>query len=174
MQDSRFQADMEGEFHMHLAHRLATTLKVALLAVFLALPASVPASSGAPAAPGTPENLDFIAGERAIQAKDWALALAYFSRVTDDRDFAARAHNWMGYAERQRGDLNAAFRHYGKALALDPGLLGAHEYVGEAHLMAGNLARAEEHLAILARLCAARCEEYLELKEKIARYKRKG
>jgi tetratricopeptide (TPR) repeat protein len=150
---------------------LAATVRVVLLAASLALSGTVfPSGGAAPAFPGKPQNLDFVAGERAIQAKDWPLAIAYFSRVTDDQDFAAGAYNWMGYAERQQGHLDAAFGYYDKALAIDPRHLGAHEYIGEAYLMAGNLAKAEEHLAILDKLCSRRCEEYADLKRKIGDY----
>ncbi|MBS1173793.1 MAG: tetratricopeptide repeat protein [Proteobacteria bacterium] len=125
-------------------------LKSALRAVVLALPAAALPFGGPLPYASTPQNPDYIAGESAIQAKDWAGAIGYFSRLTDD-----------------------AFRHYDKALALDPKHRGAHEYIGEAYLIAGDLAKAEEHLAILDKLCFFGCEEYSELKKKIAEYKRK-
>lgn len=69
--------------------------------------------------------------------------------------------------------MEQAFAHYRKALDLDPEHKGAHEYIGEAYLMVGDLARAEEHLAALDGLCFFGCEEYRELKEAIAAYKAK-
>lgn len=159
---------------MCLPRSVSTTLSIALLAVSLALSAAAHAHSGPPTEPNKPQNPDYIAGERAIQTKDWAVAIGYFSRLTGDREYAANAYNWMGYAERQQGHLDAAFGNYNKALELDPKHRGAHEYVGEAYLMAGNVAKAEEHLAILDKLCFFGCEEYSELKKKIADYKRKG
>ena len=148
-------------------------LKSALRAVVLALPAAALPFGGPLPDASTPQNPDYIAGESAIQAKDWAGAIGYFSRLTDDRNYAASAYNRMGYAERQLGHLDAAFRYYDKALALDPKHRGAHEYIGEAYLIAGDRAKAEEHLAILDKLCFFGCEEYSELKKKIAEYKRK-
>jgi len=77
-----------------------------------------------------------------------------------------------GGAARQSGDLQSAFAHYERALQIDPSHRGAHEYVGEAWLMAGNLAKAEEHLKALDKLCFFPCEEYSDLKAEIARYRR--
>ena len=56
-------------------------------------------------------------------------------------------------------------------LEIDPKHRGAHEYIGEAYLMVKNLARAEEHLAALDRICLLPCEEYTDLKAKVAAYK---
>lgn len=71
------------------------------------------------------------------------------------------------------GNLDAAFKHYGRALELNPRHRGAHEYVGEAYLMVGRLADAERHLAELARICLIPCEEHDDLKQKIAEYQQK-
>ena len=83
----------------------------------------------------------------------------------------ADAQNWLGYAYRKSGNLDAAFLHYDKALAIDPRHRGAHEYLGEAYLMAGNLPRAEEHLKILDKLCWTPCSEYTQLKTAVAAYR---
>ena len=58
-------------------------------------------------------------------------------------------------------------RHYNEALRLDPKHLGAHEYIGEAYLMSGNLDKAREHLAQLDKLCRFGCKEYSELKKEV-------
>ena len=109
-----------------------------------------------------------------IKAEQYALAIktleAYVARVRND----ASAENWLGYAYRKTGKLEPAFVHYNKALKLDPGHRGAHEYIGEAYLMAGNLAKAEEHLKILNRLCWLHCEEQEDLKAAVAAYKAKA
>ena len=109
-----------------------------------------------------------------IKAEQYALAIktleAYVARVKND----ANAENWLGYAYRKTGQLEPAFVHYNKALKLDPGHRGAHEYIGEAYLMAGKLDKAEEHMKILNRLCWLHCEEQQDLKAAIAEYKAKG
>jgi tetratricopeptide (TPR) repeat protein len=108
-----------------------------------------------------------------IKAEQFALAIkvleSYVARVKND----ASAENWLGYSYRKTGQLEPAFVHYQKALKLDPGHRGAHEYIGEAYLMAGNLPKAEEHLKILGRLCWVHCEELEDLKKAVAEYKTK-
>jgi tetratricopeptide (TPR) repeat protein len=83
----------------------------------------------------------------------------------------ADAQNWLGFAYRKTGNLDAAFLHYDKALAIDPRHRGAHEYMGEAYLLTGNIAQAEEHLKALDRLCFTPCTEYATLKREVASWK---
>lgn len=65
-----------------------------------------------------------------------------------------------------------AFEHYRIALKLEPNHKGAHEYIGEAYLMAKKPAEAERHLAELQRICGnTTCEEDLDLARAIAQYK---
>jgi mannitol/fructose-specific phosphotransferase system IIA component len=63
--------------------------------------------------------------------------------------------------------MDLVFRHYNEALRIEPTHLGAHEYLGEAYLMVGNLAKAREHLAILERICGA-CHERAKLAAAVA------
>lgn len=118
-----------------------------------------------------PVDPQYARAVTAIEAKDWATAVGLLTELVARDDKNANAFNYLGYAERNRGNLNSAFRHYGRAVALDPGHRGVREYLGEAYLMAGNLPKAEEQLAALDKLCFFSCEEYRELKEKIAAYK---
>jgi DNA-binding SARP family transcriptional activator len=67
-------------------------------------------------------------------------------------------------------NMDVVFKHYTEALRLDPRHRGAHEYIGEAYLMVGNLAKAREHLAALDKLCFFTCAEYRDLKRAIQRY----
>jgi len=83
----------------------------------------------------------------------------------------ADAQNWLGYAYRKSGNYDAAFLHYDKALAINPKHRGAHEYMGEAYLLLGNLPQAEEHLKVLDKICWLPCSEYSTLKAKVAEYK---
>ncbi len=59
---------------------------------------------------------------------------------------------------------------YQKALAIDPKHKGAHENIGEAYLVLGDLARAKEHLAVLNKLCFFPCEEYSDLTKAVQAY----
>ena len=114
------------------------------------------------------------AARRYLQAKKWPDAIAELKRVNDSRN--ADWNNLMGYSLRKQAtpDLAGAERHYDAALRIAPTHRGALEYAGELMLMKGDLARAEQRLAELARACASSCEEYADLKGTVARFKAAG
>jgi len=116
---------------------------------------------------------DYDAGKKAIEATNWKLAIDHLSRAAARDSGNADIHNWLGYAYRKSGNLDAAFRSYNEALRLDPRHKGAHEYIGEAYLMANNVAKAEEHLAQLDKICFFPCEEYRDLKKAVEAYRQR-
>ena len=65
-------------------------------------------------------------------------------------------------------DMALGRKHCHEALRIDPRHRGAQEYIGEAHLMTGNLSKAREHLAALDKICFFGCAEYDMLKKAIA------
>lgn len=131
------------------------------------------AAGGGGSAPVKQVDSDLDRANQAIKAKEYERAISYLNAVVARDDQNAEAYNLLGFSERMRGNLDAAFKHYERALAIDPKHRGAHEYVGETYLLAGNLPKAEEHLAILDKLCFFSCEEYRDLKAAIAAYKAK-
>jgi tetratricopeptide (TPR) repeat protein len=86
---------------------------------------------------------------------------------------SADLQNYLGYANRKQRQFDAAFRHYKRALELDPRHRGAHEYIGEAYLETNDLAGAERHLAALRGICLLPCEELTDLEKAVAQYKAK-
>ena len=120
-----------------------------------------------------PRDPDYENGRKAIESKNWKLAVDRLKRAAARDPGNADIHNYLGYAYRKSGNLDAAFRSYGEALRLDPGHKGAHEYLGEAYLTVNNLAKAEEHLAALDRICFFSCEEYRDLKKQIEEYRKR-
>ena len=112
------------------------------------------------------------AAKAAIDKKDWAAAQAGLKQALAGTPNNADYHNLYAYSLRKGSnpDMAAVFSHYADALRIDPKHRGAHEYSGEAYLMAGNLAKAKEHLATLDRLCTFGCEEYADLKNAVAQY----
>jgi tetratricopeptide (TPR) repeat protein len=139
-----------------------------LVALCLAMPAAF--AAGSDATPAQAANTDFAAGRAAIGRQDWNSAVATFEKVVAQDKKNADAYNWLGYANRKAGKLDAAFRNYDAALAINPKHRGAHEYVGEAYLMVKDLPRAQEQLAILAKLCNSSCEEYRDLQQAVTKY----
>ncbi len=157
---------------------LKATLSAACLmalAGFWGPPAYAAGTESPTSAPaGAAEDPNYAAGKQALAASDWKAAADDFGKAVQNQPGNANAQNLLAYSYRKLGNLDMAFRHYNEALRLDPDHRGAHEYIGEAYLMAGNLPKAEEHLAALDRLCMFGCEEYRTLKKAVADYKQKS
>ena len=119
-------------------------------------------------------NPDWQAGKEAVEAQDWRSAVSHLSKAATAEPENASIQNWLGFAQRKLGNMDAAFAAYGKALKLNPEYKQAHEYIGEAYLMVGDLPQAELHLTELQKLCTPiPCEEYKDLKRAIDEYKKK-
>jgi tetratricopeptide (TPR) repeat protein len=114
---------------------------------------------------------DFAAGVKALAGSDWngAIKALAAAALRDTRN--ADIQNYLGYAYRRLRQLDAAFTHYQLAVTLNPRQRSAHEHLGEAYLVVGNLARAEEHLAALERICLIPCEQYDSLRKAIETYR---
>jgi tetratricopeptide (TPR) repeat protein len=130
------------------------------------------ADSGPSTPPPAPDKLS--AARTQIEAKNWTAAIAELKRVNDTG--SADWNNLMGYSLRKgpTPDFAGAEKFYNEALRIDPRHRGALEYSGELYLQTGDLARAEQRLATLDKLCTFGCEEYDDLKKAIARYKANG
>ena len=82
--------------------------------------------------------------------------------------------NLLGYSYRNLKRYPESFKAYETALDIDPKHRGAHEYIGVAYIQTGNLAKAEEHLAALDKICFFPCEEFTDLKKAVAAAKAKA
>jgi tetratricopeptide (TPR) repeat protein len=103
-----------------------------------------------------------------IKAKDFKAALADLNGMIDRGVQHADVYNLLGFSLRKTGDYAKALTFYKKALDFDANHKGAHEYLGELYVETGQLPKAREHLAILARLCPQGCEERDDLEKAIA------
>jgi tetratricopeptide (TPR) repeat protein len=115
---------------------------------------------------------DFKAGKQALAAAEWNGAIAALQRAALRDPINADIQNYIGYAYRRLRQLGPAIGHYQQALMLNPRHRSAHEHLGEAYLVLGESAKAEQLLAALENLCLIPCEEYDDLKRAIAAYKR--
>jgi tetratricopeptide (TPR) repeat protein len=114
---------------------------------------------------------DYAAGRRAAERKDWAESVRLFERAEKRHPDHADLQNSLGFSYRNLKQYDLAFKHYERALELDPRHRGAHEYIGEAYLMTGDLPNAQKHLAALKDICVLPCEELQDLERAIAQYR---
>ncbi|MCB1954703.1 MAG: tetratricopeptide repeat protein [Rhodocyclaceae bacterium] len=114
---------------------------------------------------------EFARALNALERGDFQRAAGLLELHTRRHPDDAEGWNRLGFARRKAGMLDAAFVAYRRALDLDPRHLGAHEYIGEAYLAAGDVASAEKHLAVLAELCRTPCEQHADLQAAIARHR---
>ena len=113
------------------------------------------------------------ASRKAIADKDWTGAIQLLQRDVAANKATANTYNYLGFAYRNMGNYDEAFKNYEMALKLNPEHRGAHEYVGETYLAVGDLENAKKHLAALDRICFFGCQEYDDLKAAIAAYRPK-
>lgn len=114
---------------------------------------------------------EFAAGKKALLAEDWKSAIAVLTSAALRDPRNADIQNYIGYAYRRLRQMGPAIGHYQQALMLNPRHRSAHEHLGEANLVLGEPAAAEQHLAHLEDICLIGCEEYDDLKRAIAGYK---
>lgn len=146
-------------------------LMIALFAAMSAWAADTPKPDPKPDPKDPDKKSEQLEPARAaIARQDWVGAQALLRAAVERNPQSADAHNLYAYSIRKgpNPSMDEVFRHYNEALRLDPRHLGAHEYIGEAYLMSGNVVKAREHLAELEKLCGAGCREYKLLKLAVA------
>lgn len=151
-------------------------MKSSLVALFalVAMPAWA-VDTPQPPPPAAAPAVDRLAAARGhVKARRWPEALAELRRLNDSGN--PDWNNLLGFVLRKQAtpDLDAAERAYEAALRIAPEHRGALEYSGELYLMKGDLAKAEQRVAQLARGCASSCEEYTDLKQAVDRFKAAG
>lgn len=119
-------------------------------------------------------NPDYTQAVKLIEAGDFASAKPLLEKVVQADPTNADAYNYLGYSLRKLGDRDQALSNYMQALQIAPEHLGANEYLGELYLEMSQIDKAKERLKVLDKACFFGCEEYRELKEKIAAYEAKA
>jgi tetratricopeptide (TPR) repeat protein len=149
-------------------------MKTSILSLLAALVVSLPLYAADTDTPKPEPKKDAVieSARDAIAQKDWMQAQRVLENALARNSGSADYHNLYAYSIRKGANpnMNLVFKHYNEALRLDPNHRGAHEYIGEAYLMVGNLPKAKEHLAALDRLCLFPCSEYSDLKQAVAEF----
>ena len=75
-------------------------------------------------------DADYAVARKAIVAKQWGEAIVALRKAEVRHPDHADLQNYLGYAHRNLKQFDAAFKHYKRAIELDPRHRGAHEYIG--------------------------------------------
>jgi Flp pilus assembly protein TadD len=137
------------------------------LAMALTMNSGALAADSAPA-PQVKVDPELTQARELIAKKDWTGAEQVLSKYVTTSSRSADGYSLLGYSYRNLKRYPESFKAYETALQIDPKHRGAHEYIGEAYILTGNLAKAEEHLKALDKLCFLPCEEYTDLKKAFA------
>ena len=148
--------------------RPSACLLTAVLLAFALIAAADPEDSDPDLAK---RDQDYAAGKAAAEHKDWATAVQLYQLAEKRYPEQADLQNSLGYAYRNLRQFDLAFKHYKRAIQIDPRHRGAHEYIGEAYLITGDLKSAEQHLVALKNICLLSCEELNDLQREIDKYK---
>ena len=139
----------------------------ALLVSLGLAPALIPAPAFAVDNMESTDAPDLSSVRAKIKAKDYAAALTELRDIAEDTQ-QADVYNLLGFTLRKTGDFKTSLTYYTKALELQPDHKAAREYLGELYVETGNMEKAKEQLAVLAKLCPAGCEEREDLQKAIS------
>lgn len=109
---------------------------------------------------------DLTSPREKIKSKNYVGAIEELKKISDTNQHAD-VYNLLGFSLRKSGDFKSALTYYTKALEFDPNHKAAREYLGELYVETGNIEKAKEQLAALAKLCPGGCEEREDLQKAI-------
>jgi tetratricopeptide (TPR) repeat protein len=115
---------------------------------------------------------DLESAKALIDKKDWGSAITSLEKFVKANPNNADGFNLLGYSLRHNRRYPEAIFNYKEALRIDPNHRGAHEYLGQAYVQTKQLDKAKEQLASLETICGTQCEEYVDLKKSIAKFKK--
>lgn len=144
---------------------------VALLVACAAAPAFVRAEAAEDAKTRiAAARVEYERGRKAIDRMDWKSAIEALENAARHDPEDPEFQNLLGFAHRNSGNMDTAFKHYFRALELNPYHRSAHEYIGRAYLMVDQPEKALEHLKALERQCPDGCRERDLLKKAVEDY----
>ena len=122
----------------------------------------------------TNDNSDILMDKKSIHkmidAGEYEKARSNLKIFLENNSSDHEAYNLLGYVERQLQNYELAINFYKKALSIDSNFTGAHHYIAITYLEMDNLSNAKYHLDKLDLICLFGCEDFYDLKNKIAFY----
>ncbi len=120
------------------------------------------------------DNSDILMDKKSIHkmidAGEYEKARSNLKIFIENNSSDHEAYNLLGYVERQLQNYELAINFYKKALSIDSNFTGAHHYIAITYLEMDNLNSAKYHLDKLDLICLFGCEDFYDLKNKIAFY----
>ena len=120
------------------------------------------------------DNSDILMDKKSIHkmidAGEYEKARSKLKIFIENNSSDHEAYNLLGYVERQLQNYELAINFYKKALSIDSNFTGAHHYIAITYLEMDNLNSAKYHLDKLDLICLFGCEDFYDLKNKIAFY----
>lgn len=110
----------------------------------------------------------YDAGRALAEAERYDEAIKVLSFAADKTD--PRILNYLGYSHRRAGRIQVGLGYYNEALLQDPNYTPVREYLGEAHLLLGDVAAAQDQLSEIEKRCGKDCVEYTKLSAQIDAY----
>ena len=107
---------------------------------------------------------------KTIEAREYELARNNLKDFIKDNNYDYEAYNLLGYVERQLQNYDVAISFYKKALSINSNFTGAHHYIAITYLEIDDFKNAKYHLDQLDLICLFGCEDFYDLKNKIAFY----
>jgi Flp pilus assembly protein TadD len=151
-----------------MRQQLTSTLRGLTLVIGLGLAPVLPmAPAGAVDNMTSTEAPDLTSVRAKLAKKDYGAALTELRDLAEDVQ-QADVYNLLGFALRKTGDFKTSLTYYTKALEMQPDHKAAREYLGELYVETGNIEKAKEQLAALAKLCPGGCEEREDLQKAIS------
>tara|TARA_Y100000994_G_scaffold172319_1_gene142044 strand:- start:934 stop:1401 length:468 start_codon:yes stop_codon:yes gene_type:complete len=124
--------------------------------------------------PTTNDNSDILMDKKSIHKMiddgEYEKARSNLKIFIENNSSDHEAYNLLGYVERQLQNYELAINFYKKALSIDSNFTGAHHYIAITYLEMDNLNSAKYHLDKLDLICLFGCEDFYDLKNKIAFY----
>jgi len=124
--------------------------------------------------PKTNDKTDILMNKKSIhkmiEAGEYEKARSNLKIFIENNSFDHEVYNLLGYVERQLQNYELAINFYKKALSIDSNFTGAHHYIAITYLEMDNLSSAKYHLDKLDLICLFGCEDFYDLKNKIAFY----
>ena len=108
--------------------------------------------------------------QNTIESGEYELARNNLKVFLENNTSDYEAYNLLGYVERQLQNYELAINFYKKALSLDKNFIGAHHYIAITYLEMDDLESAKYHLNQLDLICLFGCDDFYDLKNKIAFY----